>query len=182
MNSPNSAALGRKSYKLLTASAMFAAIITLTTAYLFHIPIGTNGGYIHFGDAFIYLAASLLPMPYACAAAAIGGGLADFVSGVPVWIIPTMIIKPLTAICFTAKPVKLLCGRNLLALLIAGIVSNAGYYAAEAIFSGNWLAPLATLWGGVVQSGGSAVVFLLVALALDKLNIKEQLGLCGRND
>ena len=66
--------------RLLTSAAMFAAMITLTTAYLFHIPIGANGGYIHFGDAFIYLAASLLPMPYACAAAAIGGGLADFLS------------------------------------------------------------------------------------------------------
>lgn len=74
--------------------------------------------------------------------------------------IPTMIIKPLTAVWFTAKSPKLLCGRNLLALLLAGIVSNAGYYVAEALFSGNWLAPLVTLWGGVVQSGGSAVVFL----------------------
>ena len=124
MTSPNSAALSRRSYKLLTASAMFAAMITLTTAYLFHIPVGVNGGYIHFGDAFIYLAAGLLPMPYACAAAAIGGGLADFVSGVP----------------------------------------------------------LVTLWGGVVQSGGSAVVFLLAAFALDRLNVKEQLGLYRGNE
>lgn len=121
-------------------------------------------------------------MPYACAAAAIGGGLADFVSGVPVWVIPTMIIKPLTAVWFTAKSPKLLCGRNLLALLLAGIVSNAGYYVAEALFSGNWLAPLVTLWGGVVQSGGSAVVFLLAAFALDRLNVKEQLGLYRGNE
>lgn len=40
-------------------------------------------------------------LPYACAAASIGGGLADLVSGVPVWVLPTMIIKPLTAIWFT---------------------------------------------------------------------------------
>ena len=134
--------------RLLTSAAMFAAMITLTTAYLFHIPIGANGGYIHFGDAFIYLAASLLPMPYACAAAAIGGGLADFLSGVPIWVIPTMIIKPLTAVWFTSHSERLLCRRNVCALILAGLVSNAGYYIAEALFSGNWLAPLALQWGG----------------------------------
>lgn len=161
--------------RLLTVAAMFAAMITLTTAYLFHIPIGANGGYVHFGDAFIYLAASLLPMPYACAAAAIGGGLADFLSGVPIWVIPTMIIKPLTAIWFTSRSDRLLCRRNVCALILAGLVSNVGYYIAEALFSGNWLAPLALQWGGVVQSGGSAVLFLLIAAAADRLGLKKQL-------
>ena len=161
--------------RLLTSAAMFAAMITLTTAYLFHIPIGANGGYIHFGDAFSYLAASLLPMPYACAAAAIGGGLADFLSGVPFWVIPTMIIKPLTAVWFTSHSERLLCRRNVCALILAGLVSNAGYYIAEALFSGNWLAPLALQWGGVVQSAGSAVLFLLAAAAADRLGLKKQL-------
>lgn len=48
----------RKPAILLAVSAMFAAMVTVTTAYLFHIPIGSNGGYIHVGDAFIYLAAA----------------------------------------------------------------------------------------------------------------------------
>ena len=88
-----------------------------------------------------------------------------------------MIIKPLTAIWFTSKKEKILCSRNLLALLLAALVSNGGYYLAEVIFSGNWLAPLATQWGGLVQSGGSAVVFCIIALALDKLHIRDQLRL-----
>ena len=46
---------------LLVLSALFAAMITVMTAFLFHIPIGVNGGYLHFGDALIYLAASMLP-------------------------------------------------------------------------------------------------------------------------
>ena len=36
---------------LLVLSALFAAMITVMTAFLFHIPIGVNGGYLHFGDA-----------------------------------------------------------------------------------------------------------------------------------
>ena len=59
---------------LITVTGLFAAMIALMTAYIFHIPYGANGGYIHFGDALIYIAAILLPRPYALAAAAIGGG------------------------------------------------------------------------------------------------------------
>lgn len=47
--------------KNLTLSAMFAAVIMLMILYLFHIPVGSSGGYVHFGDAFIYLAACFLP-------------------------------------------------------------------------------------------------------------------------
>ncbi|CDG01693.1 ECF transporter S component [Clostridium chauvoei] len=51
--------------KRIVLTALFAAIICITTAFIFHIPTGMNGGYIHIGDAFIYIAASLLPTPYA---------------------------------------------------------------------------------------------------------------------
>ena len=63
--------------KYLTVTGFMAALITIMTAYICHVPIGVNGGYLHFGDSLIYLAAVLLPRPYALAAAAIGGGMAD---------------------------------------------------------------------------------------------------------
>lgn len=159
----------------LTWSAMFAAVIMLMTVYLFHIPIGSNGGYLHFGDAFIYLAACFLPMPYACAAAAIGGGLADMMSGSMIWVIPTMIIKPLTALWFTNKTEKLISKHNIIAVFGAGVVSNVGYYTAEALIVGNWVTPLATQWGNVIQSAGSGVIFVLMAAAIDKLALKKKL-------
>ena len=62
--------------RYLTITGLFAAMIAIMTAYICHIPVGANNGYIHFGDSLIYLAAALLPTPYALAAAAIGGGLA----------------------------------------------------------------------------------------------------------
>lgn len=167
---------GRRANRCLTLSAMFTAMIALSTAYLFHIPMGANGGYLHFGDGFIYLAACFLPMPYALASAAIGGGLADLLSGAPIWVIPTIIIKPLTAIWFTNKG-NLLCKRNVLALVLAGLVSNLGYLVAEALFYGSWLTALATKWGGVVQSAGSAAVFVAAALAFDRLSLKSRIGL-----
>ena len=69
----------RENLRLLTTTALFAAAITVMTAYMLHIPLPT-GGYIHLGDALIYLAACLLPVPYAAAAAAVGAGLADLLT------------------------------------------------------------------------------------------------------
>ena len=57
--------------KKITATAVMAALTTLMTAYIFHITVGVNGGYVHLGDTMIYLAAAFLPLPYACAAGAI---------------------------------------------------------------------------------------------------------------
>ncbi len=159
----------------LVMSAMFAAIIALTIVYLFHIPLGTGGGYLHFGDAFIYLAASFLPAPYACAAAALGGGLADVMSGAAIWAIPTMIIKPLTALCFTNRQEHLLNRRNIVAIFGAGCISVAGYYVAESIIVGSWAAALATVWGNTIQAVGSGILFLVMATAIDKLGLKNKI-------
>ena len=53
--------------KYAAITAMFAALITVTTAY---IKIPAPLGYAHAGDSMIYLAASVLPGPLGFAAAA----------------------------------------------------------------------------------------------------------------
>lgn len=60
-----------KHIQLLCVTGLFAAMIYVLTAWL-HIP--TGAGYTHAGDGLIYLAASMLPTPYARAAGAIGAG------------------------------------------------------------------------------------------------------------
>ncbi|MCI9603401.1 MAG: TIGR04002 family protein [Ruminococcus sp.] len=157
--------------KLVTAG-LFAAMITIMTAYIFHVPYGANGGYIHFGDALIYLGAVFLPRPYALAAAAVGGGMADILT-VPVWAPATVIIKMLIVLPFTCKEGRILCPRNIAAPFLAAVVSAAGYYLAEGILFGSFAAPLASLAGSAVQSGGSAVIFLALAAALDKMHMKN---------
>lgn len=100
--------------KRITATAVMAALTTLMTAYIFHIPVGVNGGYVHLGDTMIYLAAAFLPLPYACAAGAIGGGLADLLTA-PVWAPATIIIKMLICLPFSSKGTKLVTKRNVVA-------------------------------------------------------------------
>ena len=78
---PSANTLSHQKVSRLTSTALFAALICVTTAYIFHIPFGVNGGYVHIGDSLIYLAAAFLPTPYAMFAGAIGGAMADILTG-----------------------------------------------------------------------------------------------------
>ncbi len=159
--------------KYLALTGVMAALITLMTAYIFHIPVGVNGGYVHVGDSLIYIAATILPTPYALAAAAIGGGLADLLTA-PAWTIATIIIKMLITIPFTNKSSKIINARNVIATVIAFVISSVCYSLADTIMFGTPFAILAGLGGSLVQSGGSAIVFIIFGLALDKLNVKNK--------
>lgn len=163
-----------KKTQKLVLTTMFAALITVMTAYVCHIPVGVNGGYIHFGDALIYIAASILPTPYAILAAAIGGGLADLLTA-PMWMIATIIIKMAIALPFTSKKTKIICPRNVIAIFVSGIISTIGYAVAEGIMFGNWVAAFSGFAGSAIQSGGSAILFIIVGFALDKCDIKNKI-------
>ena len=160
--------------RCLTATGLMAALITIMTAYVCHIPLGMNGGYIHFGDSLIYMAAVLLPRPYAFAAAAIGGGLADVLTA-PMWAPATVIIKMLIVIPFSNKSTKIVTTRNVFATVLAYFISGLSYFLAEYILFGNWSVFLVSMYGNLLQSGGSALFFVIFGCALDKVHIKNRL-------
>ena len=155
---------------LMTAS-LFAAAVTVMTAYMLHIPLPT-GGYIHLGDALIYLAACLLPVPYAAAAAAIGAGLADLLTA-PMWVLPTLVIKAVLALFFTSKSERILCPRNCAAVVMAGLFSPAAYALAGCAMAGTMTAFLPQFLGTLVQGIASGALFLVIAPALDGVKLKE---------
>lgn len=128
------------------------------------------------GDAMIYIAAAILPMPYAMAAGAIGGGLADLLTS-PVWAPATVIIKMLIVLPFSSKGNRIVTRRNVIALFLAFLISGTGYFLAEGLMFGFKTAFLVSIAGSVVQSGGSAVVFLIFGLALDRLSFKNKFSL-----
>ena len=135
----------------LTMTGVFAAMITIMTAYICHVPYGVNGGYIHFGDALIYVAAVFLPRPYAMAAAAIGGGIADLLTA-PLWAPATIMIKMIITLPFTSKEGRILCPRNIIAPFLAALLSATGYYLAQGILFGSFVSVLASFAGSAVQS------------------------------
>lgn len=164
----------RKRLTDLVTAALLAAAITMMTAYIFHVPIPATGGYIHFGDALIYLAAALLPTPYAVGAAVVGAGLADLLTA-PVFLPATVIIKALVVLPFTCRGENFVCRRNILAVFLSGAITVVGYYVAEALIAGGWAAFVASVTGNLVQAAGSGAIFLGLGAALDRTRLKRRL-------
>ncbi len=160
--------------RFLVLAAVFAAAIAATTAYVLHIPIPT-GGYVHVGDALIYLAACLLPMPWAMAAGAVGGMVADLLTA-PVWALATFVIKALICLPFTSKGKRLLCARNAAAMVVAGLLSPTLYGFFNVFLAQAWTAFWPQFLGTLVQGVGSGIVFVVLALACDKAGLKKGLG------
>lgn len=165
--------LSSQKLRLLTVTALFAAAITVMTAYLLHIPLPT-GGYVHIGDALIYLAACLLPAPYAAAAAAIGAGLADLLTA-PIWVLPTLVIKALIVCLFTSRKAHILCWRNCAAVVLAGLFSPAAYALAGCVLAGTTAVFWPQFLGTLVQGIGSGVLFLVIAPAFEVSKVKDSL-------
>lgn len=170
-----------KEVRKLVLTAMFAALIAVSTAMI-KIPTGINGGYVHLGDSMVYLAGCLLG-PYGAIASSIGGALADIIAGAAVWALPTAIIKPLNSLPFilaTSYYVKhqgthrIIHPSTIGMTVVSGFITILGYYIAEGLLF-SFQASLITSMLGLVQPVGSAIVFIIVGYALDRIKIQKYL-------
>lgn len=168
--------------KTLALTAMLAALVTAATAF---IKIPAPFGYAHAGDSMVFLSACVLPAPLGFIAAAIGGAMADVLSGAAVWAIPTAIIKALNVLpFFLARLVlqqrqrddKILRLPVVLALPVSAAITVGGYYVATLLLYDN-AAALAEVPFNIMQSAVGAVLFIALALALDAIKLKQRLGL-----
>lgn len=152
-------------------TGVLTAVVFVFTAYL-HIPSHT--GYTHVGDAFIYLASCILPLPYGIFVGAVGALMADCLTGFAIWAPGSVIIKGLTVLFFSRKTTKIITVRNLLALIPAWIICIGGYYLYESLITMNFVAPLSGIPGYITQSLLSSIVFVILGLAMDKMKLKEK--------
>lgn len=157
--------------KYIALTSVMAAMTYVLTAFL-HIP--THEGYVHIGDGMIYLSATLLPTPYAMAVGTIGAGLSDLLSGYVMWVLPTAIIKALTAACFSRKKENIVCTRNIIALVPAGIICVGGYYLSSGIMYGDFIAAFADVPSNCIQIGASIILYLVLGFALDRMGFKKR--------
>ena len=160
-----------ESIKLLTVSAVLAALCYVLTAYL-HVP--TNNGITHVGDGIIFLAASMLPLPYAAAVGAVGAGLADLLSGYAVWMPATLVIKAVTACFFSRKGEMIINIRNIIALVPALLLCAGGYTVYEALVIDDWKTAVVAIPSYCVQIGASTILYILLGLSLDRINFKKK--------
>ena len=156
-------------------TGLFSAIVCVVT--MLHIPAGN--GYIHVGDAIIYLGAVMLPFPFGVFAAGIGGTLSDLLSGFAIYAIPTFIVKSLNALCFYIPfkmHSKIVTSRSIIAVVVSSFVTIGGYFLAEWVIFGK-AAAIAYLARCYVQPLSSLIVFILLGISFDKIKLLNKINL-----
>ena len=182
MQTVKSVKRGSINTKTIALTAMFAALVTVTTAF---IKLPAPLGYAHAGDSMVYLAACALPFPLGFIAAGIGGALADLISGYAVFALPTAIIKALNVLPFLLvrlylskkqRDDRLLRIPTALALIPTSLITVGGYFLANMMLFDRAYAVTETPFN-LVQSAVGAALFIALALALDAIKFKQKLKL-----
>lgn len=173
----NTQSYSRSSQKTmdLAITAMLIALVFLSTFFLnIKLPIAANGGLVHLGTAMLFIASILFGPKKAALAGAIGMGLFDIVGGWTLWAPITIVARGLQG--YIVGKIAWSKGRNGTSIafnVIATIVSIpfmiAVYYIGEGILYGNWIAPLASIPGDLVQNILGIIVAVPVCVALKKV-------------
>ena len=156
--------------QILTITALFIALTYVFTAFVnVRLPITANGGLIHLGNVPLFICAILFGKKSGALAGGIGMGLFDLLSGWTAWAPFTFIIVAIMGYvvgAITEKHHGL--GFDTLAIAAACVIKVVGYYIAEGIIYGNWIAPVTSIPGNLFQIGVAAVVVLIVIEPLRK--------------
>lgn len=164
-----------KNVKKMALTGVFAAMIFIMT-YFIKVPVAS--GYVHFGDALIYICAGFLGAPWAIIAGAVGEGMADLIGGYAIYTPATIIIKALVAVLFviiTKNKEKLFTPLSVLMTIPAGLVTVGGYFIADMIIDKAYA--VLDIPGNIVQAVGSAVIFIVLALSFDAAKVKNKLNI-----
>ena len=163
-----------KRTKAMILTALLMALIMVLT-FATKIPVPTTQGYVHLGDAMIFMAVIILGRKYGTMAAAFGSALADIVGGYAIYAPVSFLVKGAMAFLlatFLAWALEkgrthsmILAGMG---MLLAGLVMVAGYYVAESLLYGNFLVPLAEIPMNVLQFVVGIAVSLPLAGTLGK--------------
>ena len=156
--------------KPLVYAALGIALVFSCTAFVnVRLPIAANGGLIHLGNVPLFIIAILYGRWLGALAGGLGMALFDVVGGWLLWAPFTLVIVGLMGYTvgiigekhqsFTAYA---------LALAAACLIKVVGYYGAEGVIYGNWIAPLTSIPGNLVQIGVASAVVLPVLSKLRK--------------
>lgn len=147
------------------------------------IPIPFTQGYVHPGDAMIFLSVLILGYKYGAAAAAFGGMFGDLLGGFAAWAPWTFCIKGIMALILgiiieaafrkKERSRSTLMFIEIIAMILAGAFMTAGYYVAEGIMYGNWVVAAVGIPWNIGQFAIGMVLAMVLAEALCKTHAKR---------
>lgn len=164
--------------KFLTITSIFVALTYVFTAFVnIRLPIAANGGLIHLGNIPLFIGAIIFGKKTGAIAGAVGMGLFDLLSGWTAWAPFTFVIVGLMGYTIGAIVEKHDSRLGVtIALLMACVIKIVGYYIADVILYGNWLAPISSIPGNLIQVGVATAVVLVIYKRLDVLAKKTVLA------
>lgn len=171
-----------KTYTIVM-TAMMTCLVLLTT-YTFKIPTPFQG-YVHLGDAMIFLSVLAVGRKNGAVAAAFGSAMADLLGGYVAFAPWTFVIKGLMALVMgwcidymvkkETKTIKI-AGVPLveiIGMVLAGIVMVLGYGVADAVLAGNIMTGILSMPANCGQFAAGVVIASVLAAALYKTPAKR---------
>lgn len=160
----------------LIQSAMLIALVFVATLINIKLPIAANGGLVHLGTTMLFIAAFLFGPKKGALAGALGMGLFDLVSGWTLWAPFTILARGLQGyvvgkIAWSNGRSGRSVGFNLLATIVSVPVMLAGYYLCEGILFSNWIIPVASIPGNIIQNVVGIIIAIPVCIVLKRLPI-----------
>lgn len=160
---------------VLTA-LLIALVYVATSVIRFKLPFSPNGGLVHMGNTMLFTAALVFGARKGAAAGAFGMAMFDFFSEWAVWTPFTFVVRGVMGyIIGKVAYLNHKQGRNwaynLLGIFLGSIWMLIGYYLSEVILYGNWIQPLSSIPGNILQIVIGTFISLPLSAALKKAKI-----------
>ena len=174
MDTKTDAKITRSSTQMLVINGLFIALTLVATMFInIRLPIMGNGGLIHLGNVPLFLAAFIFGKRTGAIAGAFGMGLFDLISGWTAWAPFTFVIVGVMGYVSGTISEKFTAVRpviaNTVAVIAALIIKIVGYYFAEVILYHNWIVPLGSIPGNILQVVVAGIIVVPFAGKLKKI-------------
>ena len=157
----------KRSVKIALAAVM-TAFVTVTT-FIIQIPTPPTHGYINIGDAMIFTTALTFGPYMGGVAGGFGSALSDLLGGYGYFAPFTLIIKGCEGLVAGLISNRKSHARDLLAVLVGGVIMIMGYFSAEAFLLGYGVqAALTEVPGNTFQIVVGGVVGIPIATFIRK--------------
>lgn len=177
--------MSRPDNKTLILTGILLVVVVLLTCLLrFDIHHQeTLAGYWTLGDIGVYLAAALLPGPWAALAAGVGSALADIFVGQAIYAPASLIIKAGMAFLLFSRLGR---GHTFLDLVksvsVAGAIMIGGYFFYDLIIRGDYVLAAISLPFNILQLIGSGLITVPVLFLMGGKNYRQGGGFGSRDD
>ncbi|MGN1387513.1 MAG: ECF transporter S component [Bacillus sp. (in: firmicutes)] len=164
----------QKTFDLILTSMLVALVFVSTVFINIRLPIAANGGLVHLGTAMLFIASILFGPKKGAIAGAIGMGLFDLVGGWAIWAPITIIARGLQGyivgkIAWSNNRNGSSIAINLIATIVSIPFMIAVYYIGEGILYANWIAPLASIPGDLLQNTLGIIIAVPICVMLKRV-------------